>query len=396
MDESQKQIETNKKKQQKKIALLIFTLAVIGGILASFFYVQYGKTHITTDDAFIEGTIHIISSKIPGSVVKIYVSDNQFVHKGDILLELDKAIYEQAFIQARSFLKAEEKRLEEIKASMKAQEKNIVLRKASLDKAIKGKGSLKALVRAREEEVKAKHALLEKAEKDLARMKKLYKEGVISDEKMDMADTAYKTAFAALKASEALLEEARVSLKNQDPVIKEARAAYLAEKENLKRLLTSFKAQQHIIASRKAQMEIARLKLSYTRIYAPSNGYVTKKIVSEGTQIQAGQPIMSIVPLDDIYVVANYKETKIHRIKPGQKVRIKVDAFPGKVFTGRVHSIMAGTGAVFSLFPPENATGNYVKVVQRIPVKILLDKDTDPDHILRIGMSVIPTVLANE
>jgi membrane fusion protein (multidrug efflux system) len=140
-------------------------------------------------------------------------------------------------------------------------------------------------------------------------------------------------------------------------------------------------------------LKAEELNLSYTKISAPADGRVTKKSVEIGNQVQTGQPLMAVVPLDDVYVVANYKETQLEKIKPGQKVEIKVDSYPSKTFYGKVDSIMAGTGAVFSLFPPENATGNYVKVVQRIPVKILLDKDTDRQHILRIGMSVEPTVV---
>jgi membrane fusion protein (multidrug efflux system) len=128
-------------------------------------------------------------------------------------------------------------------------------------------------------------------------------------------------------------------------------------------------------------------------VYAPADGYITKKSVETGNHIQTGQPVMAIVPLDDIWVVANYKETQLEKVKPGQKVKIKPDSYPGRVFEGRVDSIMAGTGAVFSLFPAENATGNFVKVVQRIPVKIVLDKDTDKEHVLRIGMSVVPTIV---
>jgi len=137
----------------------------------------------------------------------------------------------------------------------------------------------------------------------------------------------------------------------------------------------------------------AELNLGYTRVTAPTTGYITRKSVQTGNQVKDGQPLMAIVDLENLYVVANYKETEMERIRPGQTVRITVDAYPGKVFTGKVDSIMAGTGVSFSLFPAENATGNYVKVVQRIPVKIALDPGADKDRLLRVGMSVVPTVL---
>jgi membrane fusion protein (multidrug efflux system) len=163
----------------------------------------------------------------------------------------------------------------------------------------------------------------------------------------------------------------------------------------LKQAETARITQASAIKQREAALREAELKYGYTRIYAPVDGYVTKKSVEAGNQIDVAQPLMAVVPRDvgDLHITANYKETQLEKIKPGQKVNFKVDAFPGKTFNGKVDSIMSGTGAVFSLFPPENATGNYVKVVQRIPVKIVLDKDTDSSHVLRIGMSVVPTII---
>ena len=138
------------------------------------------------------------------------------------------------------------------------------------------------------------------------------------------------------------------------------------------------------------------MNVGYTKIYAPSDGHVTKKSVQAGNQIQPGQPLMAVVPLDDIWIIGNYKETQLEKVKPGQKVTIRVDTYPGKLFEGKVESIMSGTGSAFSLFPPENATGNFVKVVQRIPIKIVLDNNSDAEHILRVGMSVEPTIFVGK
>jgi len=192
--------------------------------------------------------------------------------------------------------------------------------------------------------VGVRKATFEQAERDKKRAEALYRDEVFSKEKYENASTAYNLAKAQLQAA-------------------------------------------------RAQLKIARRNLEYTKIYAPSDGYVTSKAVEEGNQVQPGQPLLAIVALDDIWVVANYKETQLKNVRPGQRVQIKVDTYPGKVFTGRVDSIMAGTGAAFSLFPPENALGNYVKVVQRIPVKIVFDKTTDKDQALRIGMSCVPTII---
>ena len=178
--------------------------------------------------------------------------------------------------------------------------------------------------------------------------------------------TAYEVAVAQVKAAEEQLRQ--------------------AESQKL--------TQASTIRQKEATAALADLNYEYTKIYAPVDGYVTKKSVQTGNQIQPGQPLMAVVSLDDIWVTANYKETEMGNIRPGQEVKITVDSYPGKVFKGKVDSIMAGTGVSFSLFPAENATGNYVKVVQRIPVKIVLDEGTDKDHILRVGMSVEPTVIA--
>jgi membrane fusion protein (multidrug efflux system) len=157
--------------------------------------------------------------------------------------------------------------------------------------------------------------------------------------------------------------------------------------------LTGNGSKEARVAQKRAELEQARLNLSYTRICAPANGYITRKSVEAGNNIQPGQALMALVSLEDAWVTANYKESQLTNVKPGQKVEFTVDTYSGRSFQGKVESIMAGTGAAFSLLPPENATGNYVKVVQRIPVKIVIDKASDPQHLLRVGMSVEPTIL---
>ena len=151
--------------------------------------------------------------------------------------------------------------------------------------------------------------------------------------------------------------------------------------------------QEATIRNKAALTAGSELNRSYTRIVSPVEGYVTRKTVEKGNQVAVGTPLLAIVPLDDVWVVANYKETQVRDVKRGQRVIIKADTYQGRTFRGRVDSMMAGTGSVFSLFPPENATGNYVKVVQRIPVKIVLDRGENSDHLLRVGMSVVPTIL---
>ena len=193
---------------------------------------------------------------------------------------------------------------------------------------------------------------------------------VIPKEQLDRLKTAKRVAGSNMKEASEALKRAQ------------AEAGLSVRDGNNARIL-----------QRRAQMDEARLQLSYTKIFAPRDGYITSKSIEPGTNIQAGQSLMALVPLQDAWITANYKESQLTHIRPGQKVEFTVDAYPGRSFKGSVDSIMAGTGAAFSLLPPENATGNYVKVVQRIPVKIAIDNTSDPEHLLRDGMSVIPTVL---
>ncbi|MEK6745002.1 MAG: HlyD family secretion protein [Nitrospirota bacterium] len=280
----------------KKKAFLIVGAVVALGLMIGYFYNSYRKTHVATDDAFIEGNIHTIAARVGGSVRTVAVADNQQVKRGDVLVELDPADYRS--------------------------------------KAEAGRANLEL-----------QRATLRLAESERKRAKTLYDENVSSADRFDKAVSAHEIALAQVRLAE-------------------------------------------------EQFRQAELNLGYTRIVAPAAGYITRKSVQTGNQVSTGQPLMAVVDLDNLYVVANYKETEMERIRPGLPVRIMVDAYPGKVYTGKVDSIMAGTGVSFSLFPAENATGNYVKVVQRIPVKIALDPDADKDRLLRVGMSVVPTVLA--
>jgi membrane fusion protein (multidrug efflux system) len=383
---------TNRKR--KKIALVVFGVVLLLGAIAGFFYVWYTKTHISTDDAFVHGTVHTVAPKIPGTVLVIKVSDNEFVHTGDLLVELERDIYEQKVREETANLKSEESKALEIEAQIEVQKKKITSAEANLARALAAKDELAAAVKARGAEAEAKRSMLNQSQLDLRRAENLIKEEVISRSRYDNAKTAFDTALSDLNAAEEMRRQAEVSLRAHESTIAQAGAAVKAESAVLNQLHASLKAQKDQAGRREAQLELAKLNLSYTNIISPGDGYVTRKSAEIGNQVAVGQPLMAIVPLSDTYVVANYKETEVKRIKPGQRVKIQVDAYPGKEFWGKVDSIMAGTGAVFSLFPPENATGNYVKVVQRIPVKIVLEKSADPDHVLRVGMSIVPTVYA--
>jgi membrane fusion protein (multidrug efflux system) len=323
---------------KKRKAFMIVGTVVALGLVSGYFYSGYRRTHISTDDAFIDGNIHTIAAKINGTVKQIYVTDNQPVKQGQLLVEIDPADYSVKYREASSAVGAEKAKLAEDETKIAAARANLELQKANL-----------------------KLAEIEKA-----RSENLFQKEAIPRDRYDRAMTGYEVAVAQVKAAEEQLRTAESQKLTQASTIKQ----------------------------KEASAALADLNYQYTKIYAPADGYVTKKSVQVGNQIQAGQPLMAVVGLNDIWVVANYKETELENIRPGQQVDISVDSYPGRVFKGKVDSIMAGTGVTFSLFPAENATGNYVKVVQRIPVKIVLQEGTDKDHLLRLGMSVVPTVIA--
>jgi membrane fusion protein (multidrug efflux system) len=364
----EKKVNRNRWKTKVSTFIIFPVLILIGGVVL-YYYLQYKKTHITTDDAFVDGRIHIIASKIPGTVKVLCVNDNQFIKKNDPLLEIDPADYDVRVKEARAGFEAEKERLSEIRNRV--------------DTAKRQLAEIMASSEAARANVELQKANLDLAKANLQRSESLLGKEVIPRQQYDNTKTTYEVAMAQVKAAQDLAKQLEASLETQRVLIKQ--------------IESGLPTQEAQIRQREAVLNGAELNLGYTKIYAPTDGYITKRTVEIGNQIQVGQPLMAVVPLaqEDIWITANYKETQLEKVKPGQKVEIEVDTFPGRKFRGRVDSIMSGTGAAFSLFPPENATGNYVKIVQRIPVKIILDQGTDPSHNLRIGMSVVPTILVN-
>ncbi len=357
---------TGNNHRRKVMAASVFSVIAILGLIAVYVYIQYKNTHIATDDAFIDGHIHTIASKIPGTVENVSVTDNQFIKKGDLLVRIDVIDYEVKVKEAASAANVERSKLAEAQTR--------------IDAAIKQSSELQYRLRAAKASLDVQAANLRQGELDIKRAESLFKKETISKERYEKTMTGYDVNVAQVKAAEDQVKQVEASLETQKAIIRQLESA--------------LQSQASLVKQKEAALQTAELNRDYTNIYAPSDGYITKKSVEIGNQIQPGQPLMALVPLnDEIWVTANYKETQLEKVKPGQEVEIRVDTYPGKKFKGTVNSIMAGTGAAFSLFPAENATGNYVKVVQRIPVKIVLDRGADPDHILRVGMSVEPTVI---
>ena len=321
--------------------IILVTAIVIGGWLGLNMFIS-SKTHIETDNAFIDAHVVPVSAKVSGTVARVLVRDNQLVKRGDLLLEIDRRDYQLQIAKAAAGVGMAEN--EQSGEQMKVE------------------GARAA--------VQSAQARFAQAQVDQGRAEKLYSRDVLPKEQLDRATTARLVAAAQLKEAEETLRRAQ------------ADAGLIVKIGSKAKIL-----------QRKAMLDEAELQLSYTKIYAVQDGYVTRKSIEEGVNIQPGQPLMALVPLHDTWITANYKERQITWLKPGQKVVFTVDAYPGRTFTGTIDSIMAGTGAAFSLLPPENATGNYVKVIQRVPVKITIDRSSDPERLLRIGMSVIPVVL---
>jgi membrane fusion protein (multidrug efflux system) len=255
---------------------------------------------------------------------------------------------------------------------------------------------LASAVAVREADLRAKKVLLEQARIDLQRAESLVEKKVSPQDRLDKAKTSYESAQAAFESAQELVRQAQITLANHATAVLQARAAVEVEKAALAQTEAERRTHAEKVRGRGVQVELAQLNLGYTSVTSPADGYVTRKAVEPGNQVQAGQPLLAVVSLEGVHVVANYKETQLHSIRPGQRVELRVDALPGRGFSGRVESIMAGTGAAFSLFPPENASGNFVKVVQRIPVRIALDAGQPGLELLRVGMSVVPTILTED
>ena len=350
---------------RKRAAIAAFLVVLAVTAVSGFAYWRYRQTHVSTDDAFVEGRIHMVSSRVQGTVVTVRVADNQPVEANEELLRIDPEPFAVRVSAAVSALAAGQADLLAAKKDVEAAKAQRVQLSAGIEAA-----------RARTSLASARRA---QASRDAGRMKELFERQVVSRESFEKAQTDAEAAKAQDDLAREELRLAEAAIPAQDALIAQRLAQVTQQEAEVRR--------------RESALAEAKLYRRYTDVLSPAKGYVTRKSVETGQVVSPGQSLLAVAALDNVWVVANYKETDIGRIRPGQEVSIRVDTYPGKKFRGRVDSIMAGTGSVFSLFPPENATGNYVKVVQRVPVKILVTPGDDPGHVLRIGMSVVPTVL---
>lgn len=435
---SKESLPPSKKRRLSFIIIgAIALIAAIGGL----FYWLYARQFESTDDAFIDGDIVQISPKVSAYVAKIYVKNNQLIHKGDLLVELDPKDYQARLEQAKAQLHtAQAQRSQSLaqvdltrkttQASKSQATSNVETAQSNVEQTRAAANAKQSQVRQAQTAVKTAQANLaqirteipkaqanlELAQKEYNRRQTLYNNGDISKQSFDQAITALQTAQAQFEAARKQVEAAQAR-------VGEAQANVVTAQENYKqsvaqinltqsqvnessgRLQDAEAAPERIavnesqvgtaeasIEQAEAAVHQAELELSYTKIYAPEDGYVTRKTIEEGQLIQVGAPLMAISMSDDVWIVANFKETQLELMRIGQPVEIKIDAYPNETFHGRIESFQVGTGSRFSLLPPENATGNFVKVVQRIPIKIAFDEKPDNVHLLAPGMSVEPSV----
>jgi membrane fusion protein (multidrug efflux system) len=383
-------------RRRRSLGFALVGLLIVAAVVARDRYQRYNQTHIRTDDAYVEGTIYTVASRLPGTVVRVNVAVNQAVRSGEALIEIDPDVARERLGEAEAALRAESLRGDEIGAARAGAAARIKAAEANLARVLASRAELAAAVAVREADVRSRGVLLGQAEKDLARAENLFEKKVFPRDRLEQAQTAAESAREALAAARELKKQAEIALGTHAASAAQAEAAVAVEKTALGQAEAAARTHEEQVKGRESQVAVAKLTLGYSTIVSPADGYVTRKAAEAGNQVQAGQPLLAVVSLRDLSVVANYKETQIRSIKPGQPVRLRVDALPGREFTGRVESLMAGTGSAFSLFPPENASGNYVKVVQRIPVRIVLDPNQGTEGLLRVGMSVAPTILADD
>jgi membrane fusion protein (multidrug efflux system) len=361
------------------LALLAMVL-IVGGVMIWHYY----SVRESTDDAEVNGHIDPVSPRISGTIIKVLVHENQLVKAGELLVQLDPREYEIAVQRARADLKDAE-------ANASAADVNVPLvtttASSQLTSADAGVLAAEKEVMAAEAAVKEAQASYNKASSDLKRLTELVKKDEISQQQYDAVVAAESSARATLEATHANVASAQ---SRGAQAKAQAQSAHTMP-EQIKVMRERARSASARVEQYRAALAQAELNLQYMEIKSPVSGIVSKKNVEPGQVLQAGQPLLSIVNLDDIWVTANFKETQLKDMRPGQRVKVHVDAY-GREYDGIVDSIGGATGARFSLLPPENATGNYVKVVQRIPVKILVNQSEDPGHLLRPGMSVVPTV----
>jgi membrane fusion protein, multidrug efflux system len=410
---------------------LLVGLAILA-ILAIVGYGAYAwhrsTTYVSTDDAYVEGTIAPVSAKVSGHVVEVRITDNQPVRRDDVLVVIDRRDYQARLDQTRAGAGVAEASLRAARSEMplthETTRAQIDEARAAMDSAMVAERAARSAVQEAQARVEAKRAAVaavqaevsgaestvRMTERERERMRRLVRDGYVAAREVDQAENAFDAAAAGLEANRRRLAQSEQEVAQLEAELATRHLAVEQARQKVTELRASLaraESQRHQVLVKEAEvgraearlketladLAFAELQLQHTEIRAPLEGVISRKNVEVGQIVQMGQPLMAIVPLEAVWVVANFKETQLAGIKAGMRAEITVDSIPDRVYQGRVDSISAGTGSRFSLLPPENATGNWVKVVQRVPVKIVLDgKQVGNPHTLRAGMSALVTV----
>jgi membrane fusion protein (multidrug efflux system) len=342
--------ESTPRSKKKSLVRLAIGAAVIAGVIYGGHWWSVGRFIEDTDDAYVGGDVTVIGPKVPGYITQVAVTDNQVVHAGDLLVKIDDRDYRAALAKADGAVAAQQALLANLDATENLQQ---------------------AVIRQAQASVAAADAETQRSRDDEARYRDLSSRSAVSIESAQRADATYKTARAGSDKAQAALIAAQRQIDVIESQKLQARAA---------------------LQQAKAEQEIARLNEGYTELRAPVDGVVGNRRARTGAYAAAGTQLLSVVPAHGLWVDANFKEDQLARMSAGQAVEIRADVMPGRVFHGRLSSLAPATGAQFSVLPPENATGNFTKVVQRVPVRVVLDSKDDALGVLRPGLSVVAEV----
>ena len=410
--------------------IIIIAAAAVGvvGLLFGGWLWWQARTQVSTDDAYVEGAVTVISAKVSGNIAEMLVSDNQAVKAGDLLVRVDPRDYRAKRDQAAAAVAVAEAVLLTLRSELPMTRGVTAAQgeeaRGALEGARAGEAGSQSAVEEAQAQLEAKRAAASAAESDVAgaratavqavkeknRQQKLVAQGLVAQRDYDQSEAAEGSARAALEALERRKIQVEREVQQVEAALASRRLGVQQAKQRVAELrgsLARADSQRHqvpmkeadvvraeaAVTQARADLAFAELQLGYTEVRAPVDGVVSKRTVELGQVAQMGQPLLAIVPLHEVWVIANFKETQLERIRPGMPAEVRVDTFSDRNFRGTVDSLAAGTGARFSLLPPENATGNWVKVVQRLPVKIRLDPGQFGNpHTLRAGMSAIVTV----
>jgi membrane fusion protein (multidrug efflux system) len=386
-------VYTRSRSRRNILIALVVLVLIVGGV----FLWRYLGSYESTDDAQVDVHLSSVSARISGYVIKVNVGDNQWVQKGDVLVEIDPKDYEVAVEQAQANVSSAEATAESLNITVPI---TSVSTSSQLRFSASDVENTRAGIVGAQAQLTAAHAQLQqaeandvKAQDDLVRYKALVDKREVADQVYDQALAAAKASTASVAAAHANEAAAQQSVKQAQDRLAQAEANQRSAETGPQQVSSSQARARAAVADvqqKRAVLEQAQLNLGYTKIVAPVSGEVNKTVVV-GLNVQPGQQLLTVVPLDEIWITANFKETQLKHMRVGQQADIHVDS-SGRTFRGHVDSIAGATGPLFSLLPPENATGNYVKIVQRIPVKIVLEPGENRDHQLRPGMNVVPDV----